>query len=52
MDKELQEPETALKVVDKIGEAILNLEELHLRNALVADYNYIAFYIVMEETKQ
>lgn len=61
---ELLEPDIARKIVEKIGEAILKLEELPLRNALVADErlalrgirkimvdNYIVFYIVTEEQK-
>ncbi|MCR4436452.1 MAG: type II toxin-antitoxin system RelE/ParE family toxin [Clostridiales bacterium] len=62
--KELLEPVIAKKVVEKIGKAILKLEELFLRNALVTDErlalrgirkimvdNYIVFYIVTEEHK-
>lgn len=62
--KELLEPAIAKKVVEKIGEVILKLEELPLRNALVTDEklalrgirkiimdNYIVFYIVTEEQK-
>ncbi|MDI3478740.1 MAG: toxin ParE1/3/4 [Thermoanaerobacterium sp.] len=62
--KELLEPDIARKVVNKIGEAILKLEEMPLRNALVADErlafqgirkmtidNYLVFYIVAEESK-
>jgi len=63
--KELLEPNIAQKVVDKIGNAIIKLEELPLRNALVADErlalqgirkimidNYIVFYIVTEKHKK
>lgn len=61
---ELLEPAIAKKVVGKIGDAILSLEELPLRNAMVTDErlalsgirkimvdNYIVFYIVTEEQK-
>jgi toxin ParE1/3/4 len=61
---ELLEPSIAQKVVGKIGEAILALEELPFRNALVVDEklafqgirkiiveNYIVFYIVTEGSK-
>jgi len=62
--KELLELNTAKKVVAKIGEVIMKLEKLPLRNALVLDErlalqgirrilidNYIAFYIITEENK-
>ena len=62
--KELREPTTALRVVASIGEAILGLEQLPLRNAPVRDErlanqgmrmliveNYIVFYIVSEQDK-
>ena len=62
--KELLEPIIARKIVDKIASAIIKLEEMPFRNALVADKrlalqgirkiiidNYIAFYIVSEELK-
>lgn len=62
--KELQEPDTAKRVVYKIGEAIMKLEELPLRNGLVSDErlalkgirriiidNYIVFYITNEHIK-
>lgn len=62
--KELLEPELAQKVVGKIGNIIFNLDEMPLRNGLVADErlarqgirkilidNYIVFYIVDEEHK-
>lgn len=62
--KELLEPDIAKKVVDKVGNAILSLEEIPMRNAVVADErlalqgirkfivdNYIVFYIVTEEHK-
>jgi len=62
--KELLEPENARKIVDKIGEGIIKLEEMPLRNALVNDErlaiqgirktiidNYMVFYIVSEEHK-
>jgi toxin ParE1/3/4 len=55
---------TALRVVARIGEAILGLEQLPLRNALVHDErlanqgmrmlivdNYIIFYVVSEQDK-
>ncbi len=64
ISKELLEPDIAKKVVGKIGNAILNLEEMPLRNGLVEDErlalqgirkimidNYIVFYIVTEEHK-
>lgn len=62
--KELLDPDIAKKVIDKIGETIIKLEEMPLRNALVADErlalqgirkiiidNYLVFYIVTEEMK-
>ncbi len=62
--RELLEPSTAKKVVGKISDAILTLEELPLRNALVTDErlalrgirkimvdNYIVFYVISEEQK-
>jgi len=62
--KELLEPETARKVISKIANGINSLEDMPLRNALVADErlaykgirkimvdNYIVFYIVTEENK-
>lgn len=64
ISKELLEPVTAKKVVEKIGDAILSLEELPLRNPLVTDeklsklgvrklltVNYIVFYIVSEQQR-
>ncbi len=61
---ELLEPAIAKKVVGKIGDAILTLEALPLRNSLVSDErlskigirkilidNYIVFYVVSEEYK-
>lgn len=61
---ELLEPSIAQKVVNKIVDAVLELEELPFRNALVADEklakqgirkiiveNYMVFYIVTEESK-
>lgn len=62
--KELLEPGIAAKVVNKIAENVFELEEMPLRNALVADErlaqqgirkvvvdNFIVFYIVSEERK-
>jgi toxin ParE1/3/4 len=62
--KELLEPETAKKIIAKIANGINSLEEMALRNSLVADDrlaykgvrkimvdNYIIFYIVTEESK-
>jgi toxin ParE1/3/4 len=59
--KQLLEPDTAKKIVAKIAEAIVKLDELPLRNALVSDErlklkgirkiiveNYVVFYIVDE----
>ena len=61
---ELLEPETAKKIVNKIGAAIFSLEELPQRNSLVSDErlahqgirkivvdNFIVFYIISEEDK-
>lgn len=61
---ELLEPAVAKKVVGKIGDAILTLEDLPLRNSFVSDErvsklgirkilidNYIVFYVVSEEYK-
>ncbi len=62
--QQLLEPEIARKVVNKIGNAIMTLEETPLRNSLVADQrlslqgirkiiveNFIVFYIVKEELR-
>jgi len=62
--EELLEPTLALKLVDKIGDAALSLEEMPQRNALVADErlstagirkllvdNYIIFYVISEKEK-
>ena len=62
--QQLLEPEIASKVVNKIGNAIMTLEENPLRNSLVADQrlslqcirkiiveNFIVFYIVKEELR-
>jgi len=62
--KELQEPVLAEKVVGKIGDTILSLEEMPFRNGLVRDErlsyqgirkilidNYVVFYIVSEENR-
>lgn len=64
ISNELMEPDTAKRVVAKIGEVIMGLSELPLRNALVADErlafkgirkiiidNFIVFYIVDEENE-
>lgn len=64
ISKELLEPEVAKKVVLRIAKGISTLEEMPLRNALVADErlaykgirkiivdNYIVFYIITEEDK-
>lgn len=64
ISKELLEPETAKKVISKIAKGINSLEDMPLRNALVADErlaykgirkimmdSYIVFYIVTEENK-
>ncbi|HEX9061456.1 MAG TPA: type II toxin-antitoxin system RelE/ParE family toxin [Clostridia bacterium] len=60
--KELLEPSISQKVVGRIHETILTLEELPLRNSLVTDKklarhglwkmmvdNFILFYIISEE---
>ncbi len=65
ISKELLEPETAKKVISKIAKGIYSLEDMPLRNPLVADEslaykgirkimvdNYIVFYIVNEESKR
>lgn len=62
--KDLREPTTAQRVVTIIGEAIIDLEHLPLRNALVRDErlanqgmrmlivdSYIVFYVVSEQDK-
>ena len=62
--EELLEPKIAKEVVNKIADAILSLEDMPLRNKVVADEkltlqgirrifidNYIVFYIVFEEQK-
>ena len=64
ISKELLEPDAARRKVEKIGQAILSLEEMPLRNGLVADEkfallgirkilidNYVAFYIADESRK-
>lgn len=64
ISEELLEPRVAERIIDKIAEGILELEEMPLRNALVLDEglaldgirkliidNYIVFYIV-DEGKQ
>lgn len=64
ISKELLEPTTAKEVISKIAKAVNSLEEMPLRNALVADEslalkgirkiivdNYIIFYVVDEENK-
>lgn len=64
ISKELLEPETAKKVISKIAKGVNSLEDMPLRNALLADDrlaykgirkimmdNYIVFYIVTEESK-
>jgi toxin ParE1/3/4 len=63
--KELREPITALRMVATIGEAILDLEQLPLRNALVRDErlanqgmrmlivdSYIVFYVAYEKDRK
>ncbi len=63
--KELLEPGIAIKVIEKISDGILKLEEMPMRNVLVADErlsnqgirkiiveNYIVFYILYEEHKR
>jgi toxin ParE1/3/4 len=62
ISKVLLESEIANKIVDKIAEAIIKLEELPLRNALIGEErlasqgirriiveNYIIFYVVDEK---
>lgn len=62
MAEELLEPSIALKLVTKVGDAALRLEEMPQRNALVADErlsrsgirklmvdNYIIIYVISEE---
>lgn len=62
ISKELLEPETAKKVISKIAKSINSLEDMPLRNSVVADHklayegirkimadNYIIFYIATEE---
>lgn len=64
ISRELLEPAIANKVVGKIGDAILTLEDLPLRNSLVNDEklskrgirkllidNYIVFYVVSEQQR-
>lgn len=64
ISKELLDPDTAKKVITKIGEAIMKLEELPLRNGLVSDErlcikgirkiiidNYIVFYNADEQNR-
>jgi len=64
ISKELLEPETARRVVSKIAKSIITLEDMPLRNSLVADErlahkgirkiivdNYTIFYIANEERK-
>jgi addiction module RelE/StbE family toxin len=64
ISRELLEPEIAKKMVSQIAIGIITLEEMPLRNALVADArlaykgirkimvdNYIIFYLVNEEIK-
>lgn len=64
ISKELLERKTAKKVISKIAKGINSLEDMPLRNALVADErlscrgirkiivdNYIVFYSVTEESK-
>jgi addiction module RelE/StbE family toxin len=64
ISKELLEPETAKKVVSKIAKGINTLEDMPLRNAIVADDrlgykgirkilidSYIVFYMVTEDIK-
>lgn len=64
ISRELLESEVAKKVVSKIANSIITLEDMPLRNALVADErlaykgirkimsdNYIIFYFVNEESK-
>lgn len=62
---ELLEPDIAQNLIDKIGNAIISLEEYPLRNALVSDErlslqgirriiieNYSVFYIVSEQNNK
>ncbi len=62
--EELLEPEVAKEIVNKIADAILSLEDMPLRNKVVADEklalqgirrifsdNYIVLYIITEENK-
>ena len=64
ISNELLETDRALKVVDKIANAIFKLEEMPLRYSIVSDDklasqgirnfiidNYIVFYIVNEKNK-
>ena len=64
ISKELLELSIAKNIIAKIGQAIMKLEELPLRNALILDGeialqgirkilvdNYIVFYNVIEENK-
>lgn len=64
ISKELLEPSIAKNIIAKIGQAIMKLEELPLKNALILDGelalqgirkilvdNYIVFYNVIEENK-
>ncbi|MBP1970084.1 toxin ParE1/3/4 [Virgibacillus natechei] len=64
ISKELLEPESAQKVIGKIADAIINLEHMPYRNALVHDTrlakmgirhllvgNYIVFYTVIEDRR-
>lgn len=65
ISKELLEPVIALKMIEKIGTSILNLEQMPQRNSLVIDErlrnqgvrkvvvdNYIIFYVISEKDKQ
>lgn len=62
---ELLDPDTAVKVVDKIANEIYKLQEMPFRNAIVNDDklasqgirkfildNYIIFYVTNEEKKK
>lgn len=64
ISRELLQPDTAKRVVTEIGEAILKLEELPLRNGWVSDKrlsikgirriiidNYIVFYVANEQNR-
>ncbi|MBB6698591.1 type II toxin-antitoxin system RelE/ParE family toxin [Clostridium algidicarnis] len=64
ISKELLDPETAKKVISEIAKGVNSLEDMLLRNVLVADDrlayegirkimvdNYIVFYIVTDESK-